>query len=412
MNGVSADVPPWVRRAEELAGLGTWTLEFGSRRLTTNSAVRGLLDLPLDQLAPTLDEYFHAVHPEDQAELRQRWQDLVRAGREYVLEHRLLLPGGRVRYMRAVACAGRDDDGRVVVLHGITRDVTDRRMAALEVERQRDWSRTILAGLHEGFMITSSDVIVEVNAALCTLTGFSERELLGAGPSLPFWPPEAREELQRLRETARRDDGASDDSVLRRKDGSSLPVHLISQPLPGSDGHLWLTTVRDITAEKEHERLLLLRAQTDPLTGVLNSRAFREALVDALVRNQPPLSLALIDVDNYKQVNDEHGHAVGDDVLREVVARLRAGTAETGVLGRVGGDEFALLLPGLTADQARRLVASVLEELRCSAFPHGATVTASAGVAEWEALHDDGSLYRQADAQLYLAKARGRDRVQ
>lgn len=412
MDGVSEVALPWVKRAEQLAGLGTWTLELPTGRVTSNVAVRKLLGLAPDQPAPTLADYFRAVHPDDQAELAEHWRQLLHSGREYVVEHRLLLPSGRLRYMRAVACVGRDEADRIVVAHGITQDVTDRRVAALEVERQRDLSRTILASLHEGFMITRGSVVVEVNPALCDMTGFSEEELLGSGPAFPFWPREELDVLQRLRMTARSDGCVREDAVLGRKDGTRFPAHLISRPLPAEDDGLWLTTIRDVTAEKEHERVLLRRAETDPLTGVLNSRAFRDALVDNLARVDGALSLALIDIDNYKQVNDDYGHAVGDAVLCEVVTRLKAATGEAGILGRVGGDEFALLLPGTAAADARVRVSHALQELRGSAFRHGGTVTASAGVAEWEAGHDEGSLYRQADVQLYLAKAQGRDQVQ
>jgi len=123
------------------------------------------------------------------------------------------------------------------------------------------------------------------------------------------------------------------------------------------------------------------------------------------------LTLALLDVDHFKTVNDRFGHAVGDEVLCALADRLRAATAGAGSLARVGGEEFALLMPGTDAASAHRLLASALAAVRSTPFPTAGTVTASAGVAQLLGDMDDDALYRLADTLLYEAKARGRDQV-
>jgi diguanylate cyclase (GGDEF)-like protein len=181
----------------------------------------------------------------------------------------------------------------------------------------------------------------------------------------------------------------------------------------GPEGPLWMTTVRDTTAQRAHERMLLDRAQSDPLTGILNSRAFREQLRQATALDQDtgPLSLALIDIDHFKRINDEHGHAIGDEVLCAVVDRLAAATEGAGVLARVGGEEFALLMPCTDAHSAHQVLGRALAALREQPLPGVGTVTASAGVAQRFGTMDDDALYRLADAYLYEAKRRGRDQV-
>jgi two-component system, cell cycle response regulator len=164
-----------------------------------------------------------------------------------------------------------------------------------------------------------------------------------------------------------------------------------------------------------NERLSVLAA-TDHLTGLL-ARRFLEShlrgLVSASARHGRVLSLVMIDLDNFKEINDTHGHAVGDVVLRSVVTRLRSRLREEDLLGRWGGDELALLLcetdlsgAATVAEGLRALVA----ETSISVDGEALKVTLSAGVAQWhgEEAHD---LIGRADAALYEAKAGGGNRV-
>lgn len=409
-----AVVAPWVLRASELAGFATWTLDLATGAVASSSRVRSHLDLPPHAPEPTLQDWFAVVHPEDRQRLRSVWRGLVDDGREYVLDHRIVLPNGRIKHMRAVACVGTAPDGRRVA-YGITQDVTEIRLAAAKLVRERDRSRAVIANLQEGFLLSSPGVILEVNPALCAITGFCEDELVGAGTPYPFWPPGDVEALLALRGQLVEEGGGKAGVELVRKTGERFAASLTATPLPTEHGPpLWMITVRDVTAERERERLLLARAETDPLTGVLNSRAFRDALrrgTRTAVVEGGVLSLALLDVDHFKSVNDRFGHAVGDEVLCELAGRIGRATASAAVLARVGGEEFALLMPGLDAAAAHALTVRALEAVRAEPFAAAGIVTASAGVAQLLGDMSDDELYRLADTLLYEAKARGRDQV-
>ncbi|MCC6222674.1 MAG: diguanylate cyclase [Thermoleophilia bacterium] len=152
-------------------------------------------------------------------------------------------------------------------------------------------------------------------------------------------------------------------------------------------------------------------ALTDQLTGLGNYRRFLERLErdgDAAGSAGRPLALCLLDVDNFKRVNDRFGHPAGDRVLAEVAACLRHG----GEAFRLGGDEFALLLPGRDEAAAVAIAEAVLRRVRAATYSHGEAVTVSAGVAVFPA---DGlarsGLVRAADSALYHAKGGGRDCV-
>lgn len=156
-------------------------------------------------------------------------------------------------------------------------------------------------------------------------------------------------------------------------------------------------------------------AQTDPLTALPNRRAFEETM-EALIEAGERVCLALLDVDRFKAINDTHGHAAGDMVLREVAGVLRAGRPAGEWPARIGGDEFAVVLPGSTRAEAERRSEAVRRAIADRAFPAEGpappfTVTVSMGVAELKAGEPAAALISRADRALYAAKRGGRDRV-
>ena len=152
-------------------------------------------------------------------------------------------------------------------------------------------------------------------------------------------------------------------------------------------------------------------ALTDPLSGLGNHRSFQERLKHELLRaeaDDEPFTLCMIDVDDFKRINDLYGHPVGDRVLASVGRRLR----QNGEAFRLGGDEFALLLPGVTADEALSTASSVLARIGSLELADVGSVTASAGIAGFpHQAFDRDELIRLADSALYWAKEHGKNRV-
>jgi diguanylate cyclase (GGDEF)-like protein len=148
-------------------------------------------------------------------------------------------------------------------------------------------------------------------------------------------------------------------------------------------------------------------ARTDDLTGLPNHRAWEEEFpreVARAGREGNPLCVAVLDLDHFKEYNDRHGHQAGDLLLKEIAASWQEKLRATDMLARYGGEEFALSLPGCLAAEAETL----LERLR-EAMPHGETC--SAGLAWWDGEESSQALFGRADTALYVAKARGRNRV-
>jgi diguanylate cyclase (GGDEF)-like protein len=167
-------------------------------------------------------------------------------------------------------------------------------------------------------------------------------------------------------------------------------------------------------ANTEEVARLNADATTDPLTGLANHRAFQERLqaeVGRAQRHDRSVAVALIDVDRFKTVNDAGGHAIGDQVLCAVAAHLREHLRTEDVLARVGGDEFAVLLPEATAGDAAAALERARRAIERAPFAGGAHVTISVGVCDVEHATGAEQLSRFADGALYWSKEHGRNRV-
>jgi diguanylate cyclase (GGDEF)-like protein/PAS domain S-box-containing protein len=199
----------------------------------------------------------------------------------------------------------------------------------------------------------------------------------------------------------------------------SLMVAKARLRLGDGSAHGIVAVATDITERKGLERELRRLATTDPLTGAFNRRHFMSAASQEMERSArygSPLAVLMIDIDHFKSINDQHGHALGDEVLKAAVEVCRATLREVDVFARFGGEEFSVLLPqtdsagaaGL-AERLRRAVAAMVVPLASGDL----RVTISVGVAvrqEDEASFDH--LLGRADRALYRAKAMGRDRVE
>ncbi|WP_432735365.1 diguanylate cyclase [Maridesulfovibrio sp. FT414] len=209
---------------------------------------------------------------------------------------------------------------------------------------------------------------------------------------------------------------------LRKKDGTPIWCQLSGKAVDKSDpadlekGVVWI--IEDISKRRKLEDDLRKLAETDELTGLRNRRSFMTAAgveFERFSRYSSPLSLIMVDIDYFKQVNDTYGHAVGDTVLKEFAAICREQFRGVDVVGRIGGEEFAILLPSTGIEDAL-MVAERLRRACRRAMIYAGTerlqISASFGVSCAVTDSDVKSLIRRADEALYRAKRNGRDRVE
>lgn len=176
----------------------------------------------------------------------------------------------------------------------------------------------------------------------------------------------------------------------------------------------WVSTVRDVSERRRYEAELERLATHDPLTGLANHRLFHQRLADEMasaVRHGRPLSVAILDLDHFKAINDRHGHVVGDHTLVAVAQRLSTVVRDGELLARVGGEEFAWILPGADAAGVLAAAERARQVIRDRQMSPIGRLTISIGVATRELIGDATVLFEHADQALYRAKHEGRDRT-
>lgn len=206
---------------------------------------------------------------------------------------------------------------------------------------------------------------------------------------------------------------------MRRRNGDTFWAELNARLLDVDGGAVTLAGVWDITEQKQLLEQLEDMASTDALTGLLNRRRFMEVAEAEVARNvryRNPLCCLMIDIDHFKSINDRHGHVVGDNALKAVATRLRNALRVSDMIGRIGGEEFAALLPETTAEHGLVLAERLrydIETMDFRAEGEGACMpaTVSIGLVQWRDGEGVDDLLRRADERLYAAKKAGRNRV-
>ena len=355
-------------------------------------------------------------HPDDRDIDRAQIKMLV-AGEisGYQIERRYLTPAGEVVWGLVSVTLVRDATGAPRHFICQLQDISERKRAQRQLQEaeaearaERDHARAIISAMGEGYALTMDGEIKAVNEALCSLTGFPASELVGAREPYPFWPPESTDERLEAR------DRGSHEVALLRADGERFEAEVTSRPARVQDGRAigFVNTIRDVSVQMRHQRELERLARTDSLTQLANRHVLQDALEREAARRgdgRTQLALVLLDLDHFKEVNDGFGHPAGDRVLVEVARRLERTVRGGEVLARVGGEEFAWLLPSLSAEEAVSAADRARSAIAARPFGRAGTLTMSAGVGLVPTPCDGDVLYRMADRALYEAKQRGRN---
>jgi diguanylate cyclase (GGDEF)-like protein/PAS domain S-box-containing protein len=283
-----------------------------------------------------------------------------------------------------------------------------------------DHAGSILAAIGVGYLVSHDRRIVEVNQALCRILGFERDELIDLEMPWPFTPPEGEQVSHAIaqRMTAEALATGFSEAVelpLMRKDGRRFMGEVIISPARAPDGEIlaWVSTIRDVSKRHDYEIELERLATHDPLTGLANRRLFDDRLEQEMadaVRHTRSLAVALLDLDRFKEVNDQFGHPAGDSALRETAKRLQRVQRRGDLLARVGGEEFAWILPEVHSQGAWAAVERARHAIGDHPFEGIGRLTISVGVALKEDLSEASVLYEHADESLYRAKREGRDR--
>ncbi len=314
-----------------------------------------------------------------------------------------------------VSLARTNLDGDSVVL-GVWHDITARKQAEIRLQL----AASVFTHAREGIMITDPQgVLVDVNATFSSITGYSREEVLGKNPRMLQSGLQNRKFYEDMWQALAQTGCWSGEAWNKRKDGKLYAEMITISAVHDSSGQLqnYVALFTDITPQKEHQKQLEHIAHYDSLTGLPN----RVLLADRLQQNMAKcqrsgqsLAVVYLDLDGFKAINDQHGHDVGDELLKAVAQRMKEVLREGDTLARIGGDEFVAVLVELSNMHDCEPV--LVRLLRAAADPLTVgeamlQVSASIGVT----IHpqdgvDADQLMRHADQAMYLAKQSGKNR--
>ncbi len=349
----------------------------------------------------------------------ERKRLLRRLEQEGSVQHMVVQIRNRAQQLRLCELSAQplQIDGQACLL-SIIRDITERE----RMQEKLQQAAAVFENTAEGVMITDLEQhIVAINRAFSAITGYSESEALGQTTQLLAGSQHNQELRQEIHLGIEQDGHWQGEIWSRRKNGEPYPAWLtISAVRNGSrETTHFVAVFADITPLKHAQARLDYQAHHDPLTGLPNRLLFENHLqmaLDEALNEQRRGAVLFLDLDRFKHINDTLGHPVGDLLLKGIARRLREQLREVDTVARLGGDEFIVLMPSVHCIEDVELVANKLMSAFARPFragEHEFFMSSSIGVSLFpEHGEDVATLVKNADAAMYRAKAKGRNRFE
>ncbi len=381
-----------------------------------SQGIRDIYGVTAEAVAEDATAVYKVLHPDDLDRVSQRIMESARTLSVWHDVYRVCLPEDRTIWVEGEATPEAQADGSVL-WHGYIRDVTARQ----QTEEAMRLAANVFTFTHEGIIITDRDTrIVEVNQAFTDITGYTRDEVLGRHPTLLNSGRQDRAFYAAMWEMLLSKGHWSGEIWNRRKDGREIAELLTVSAVHDSQGEVrnYIGLFSDITTLKEHQAQLERMAHYDALTSLPNrflmADRLRQSMTQAPRRGQR-LAVAYLDLDEFKEINDGHGHEVGDQLLLTIAHRIAAALRDGDTVSRIGGDEFVVVLLDLGDAEGAAPVLSRIIEAAAQPVIVGeriVQVTVSMGVTFYPQQQpvDADQLLRQADQAMYQAKQAGKNR--
>lgn len=367
---------------------------------------------------PSFRHLYELIHPEDQANVKERIEYCMNAAeRRYDIEYRVIDKTNKsIRWIHASGQSFYDEG--MVRLCGTTLDITERKMTELAIQVSESRFRLALENIPDTVVIYDRDLRIRyINPATIRTTGLRPENFLGKKEDEVF-PKELIQPWQAALQAALNEAKTSSiDAKLKLATGFRH-CNITCIPLANEDGKVIevMGITHDFTERQNAQDAALRAALHDPLTRLPNRillYEYSDHLFDYAVRQHHRGAVLFINLDRFKQINDLHGHLVGDEVLIEAAHRIQQFVRGGDLLFRFGGDEFVLLLPEITgncevAQIAEKIVAALAKPYQLSTL--SLLISASVGISLFPSDGDNvNELVQAADSAMYLAKQSGKN---
>lgn len=363
--------------------------------------------------------YGDLIHPKDRDRVWNEIQAALLKRSRFQLEYRLIDAKGEEKWVWEQGAGVFDDQDQIVALEGFICDISEQKQAA---ERLAILNFALNQVQEAAFLINEQAGFLYVNDEACHSLGYSREELLALKVTdineafVANAPADSCESWQHHWQELREQGSVNYESYHEPRTGNKFPVEIIGNYFEYEGQGFKLTLARDITQRKQQEKEVEYRAYHDPLTNLPNRALVMNRLEQSLAaaqRHDRVLAILFVDLDRFKTINDTLGHSAGDLLLQQVGKRLTAAVRKDDTVGRLGGDEFLILVSDLNSAEDSSHVVEKLQAALEQPFEVAEQrlhVTASIGISLFPRDANAGeTLVRYADNALYLAKEEGRN---
>ncbi|MCF6282982.1 MAG: EAL domain-containing protein [Candidatus Polarisedimenticolaceae bacterium] len=402
--------------AQKMAKFGHYILDIKSDSWSASAELEQIFGVD-ENYKKNIDGWLQIIHPDFREIMSRYFHDEVLTQHQcFDKEYKIIqVKTGEVRWVHGLGELKFDDDNNAIEILGTIHDITQRKRAE---EQIHTLSQAVEQSPVSVMLTTVKGHIVYVNSAFERVTGYSSAEVIGQNPRILKSGKTSPSQYHELWEALSQGREWHGEFQNRKKNGDYFWEHAHIAPVLDESGKVrhYLAVKEDITLRKQQEKRLLHQAHFDALTDLPNRFLSLDRLFQLLTeakRNGHLVAVLFLDLDDFKKINDTLGHSVGDKILIGAAERLRHVIRDGDTVGRLGGDEFIVLLGGLSdISGIRPVVKGLIDHFR-SPFQidnRELILTVSIGIALYPNDGDTPSdLLRNADSAMYHSKALGRN---
>lgn len=377
---------------------------------------RHMLGYKSEQDFPSIaDSWISHLHIKDFEKVAEVFMDLVynsTKNSHIELTFRMKRKAGDYHWYNCTINVEKDPRGKTTMCSGQLIDVDTQMVEHMAMD-----------GMYPIAVTDSNSRITKVNRAFINEFGYSEDELIGRDPALFQAKVYPQEFYQKIRHTLHSDGFWRGEILCQHKDGTQIPILLNIQSVTSQDGQLFhnIGTYANISQQKEMETKLKHLSEVDPMTSCFNRAVYEYELERqtqlVMTRSDHLACLAIIDIDYFKKINDKYGHQAGDTVIKSFANCLKEIARKSDFVARIGGEEFALIMPNANITAASRLLMRIhrylnTEKIAVQSYKKKMLkITASFGITQIQKGDSMDDVYKRADHALYIAKKSGRNSI-
>ncbi|MDX1353340.1 MAG: PAS domain S-box protein, partial [Thiomicrorhabdus sp.] len=406
-----------LKQAQKLAKIGYYTINLKNDLWSCSTEINELFGINHNHLITT-ELWFKCIHPEDRQEMHEYFASLIKGKKsEFDKQYRIInQTSHETLWVQGKGFLKFDENGSAIEMFGTIQDISEQ----LRTKKELILAANVYNNTTEGIVVTDKQgQIIDVNSAFCNITGYSKQEVLGKNPNILNSGIHPSEFYYEMWESIRNTGQWEGEIWNRKKSGETYPEYIKINTIRDANDEVqnYLALFSDISLQKGNEFKLKKMEHYDPLTALPNRVLLSDRLKQSIARanrDNTMLSLAFIDLDGFKQINDSFGTEIGDQVLKIISKRYTKQARVNDTIARIGGDEFIILLDHVeTLEESLSFYDRFLEISRqpIELEGHSFNISCSIGISYYpqELPVDSDHLIRQADNAMYQAKLSGKN---